>query len=110
MKNNRMEKRLKIGLTKTITDCEQNNYLWLGVMECKTARKYKYEVYWFNRADHYWHEDDLEEQYQHADSRMCTSLAEAYAYGFDAIRDYLQEDSSIQIIISDTVEEDREEE
>ena len=97
------------GLTQSIGYIKTTDYIWVGVMECKTARKYKFEVYWFYGAENYDYEDEIEDQINHADTRMCKTLKEAYAHGFDAIRKTLQDDSTVTISITDLVAKDEEE-
>ena len=98
-----MYKELTVELTKAIGYIKKTDYLWVGIVECKTAKKYKYEVLWFYGADHYDFEEPVDNQIENAETRMCKDLKEAYAYGFDAIRKTLIEDPKIEVVITDLV-------
>lgn len=94
--------RLIAGLTEAINYVTINQeYLWVGVIECKTAKKYKFEVFWFYGNENYDHEETIEDQISHAETRMCTDLKQAYAYGFDAIKKRLEAYPLTRISITD---------
>lgn len=101
------KKKLTEALKNTILYYNnRESYMWIGVCENKKSRKYKFEVRWFFGAEHYDHEDTLNNQIEHAETRMCESLKEAYAYGFDEIREVLQENEMTRIRITDLTEHD----
>tara|TARA_R110000822_G_scaffold175101_2_gene314805 strand:+ start:286 stop:561 length:276 start_codon:yes stop_codon:yes gene_type:complete len=63
----------------------------------KKATIYKYEVYWFNTNSDY---DELSNSNeQEFNTRLCDTITEAYAYGFDAIQESYREYPNIRIKI-----------
>lgn len=79
-------------------------FVWVGIIENKKARKYKYEMYWLNSVDSL---DDLLEEGEltvdinECESRMCESLKQAYSNGYLQIRNGLEESSTTNIHITD---------
>ena len=88
--------RLKNSLAEVIK-AKDKLFLWVGVIENKKARKYKYELYWFSEED-YHEEDSIEDHYFNANSMLCETLKEAYAYGFEAVKDAVKLGGTIKII------------
>ena len=106
---------LNEALNKVIRDnaaISGNEFVWIGIIENKKARKYKYEMYWLNSADSL---NDLLEDNEgltvnlyDCESRMCLSLKQAYANGYMQIRNALEKDSTTNICFTDLTERDDE--
>lgn len=98
------------GLNKAATSHNYpNEFFWIGIIPDPKARKYKFEVLWFNGLEHYDNEEDVENQISNAESRMCEDLKQAYAYGFDALRKALKEEPELRVSITDLTKPDEEE-
>tara|TARA_R110000803_G_scaffold201078_2_gene265753 strand:+ start:403 stop:696 length:294 start_codon:yes stop_codon:yes gene_type:complete len=94
---------LKKALVEAIGYIKLTDYLWVGVIKNEKARKYKYQVFWFYGDDHYDYEDSSKDQLKHAESRMCETVKEAYAYGFDAIKNTQEKNPAVRISITDLI-------
>lgn len=86
-------------LAKTLSRGDTS--LFIGIKTNPKAKLNKFEIYWFHSKDDF----DLEltpyEQFSEAHSRFCGSLKEAYAYGFQQIKEYKESNPSIRVDIVD---------
>lgn len=87
---------------------QANEFVWIGIIENKKAKKYKYEMYWLNSVDNL---EELLEDNEGFDvnifdceSRMCLSLKQAYAEGYIQIRNALEKDYTTNILFTDLTE------
>lgn len=97
-----MEELIK-GLTEAIGYFKETDYLWVGIIEHKKAKKYKFEALWFYGDENYDFEEGIETQIKNSESRMCENLPQAYSYAFEAIKTTLSKDSTVVITITDLV-------
>lgn len=75
--------------------------LFVAIIDNPHARKWKYEVYWFNN-----HEDKIENlsAHDHVDechNRYCETNTQAAAYAFDAIKEAVDASPAIVLSIHD---------
>ena len=99
---------LKESLRDTIKKNYYSNkeFIWIGSIEHKRARKYKYEIFWLKTED-LWMQDkciDFEDKhFDNCETRICETIKEAYAYGFNEIKDSLKEEPNSSINIIDLI-------
>ena len=80
-----------------------NDCILVGVKHNDKAKVYKYEVYWFNTQEDFDSDFDVEDQ--EFNSRFCEDKKEAYAYGFEAIKNSQVEHPEIKVKIFDLKDE-----
>jgi hypothetical protein len=73
------------------------HFLLIILKHNKKATLYKNELYWFNTGEDYVHEFAASEQ--EYSSRFCKDKREAYAYGFDIIKNAQMKCPNISIKI-----------
>lgn len=82
--------------------------LFVAVYPNPNANQYVYTTLWYNSLHDFCVEVEMDEQFEEANTQLCESHAEAYAYAFEAIKDALLENPNIKIIIIDLTDEDDE--
>jgi hypothetical protein len=75
--------------------------LFIAIIENPNARRWKFEVYWFNN-----HEDmveglSYEDQLFECNNRYCETLTQAAAYAYDAITEAVKLSPSINLDVHD---------
>ena len=88
-------------------DFVNRDYIWIGIIENKKARKYKYEVYWFNSDEHYEEYVNIvgsKKVIDSSDSRMCIDIRQAYSNCFFQIKKFLEEFPNAMVSINDFTE------
>ena len=101
-----MNKELKGGLVFSIKESQvnRNEFIWIGIVKNLQARKYKYELYYFDSCEHLVEEDDILSQFENSNSRICQSQKEAFAYGYYFIKKALENNPKTQVYIDDLTE------
>lgn len=88
-------------------DLVNRDYIWIGIIENKKARKYKYEAYWFNSDEHlreYLNISYYEKVIDSSDSKMCENIRQAYSNCFYHIKKFLEEFPNAMVSINDYTE------
>jgi hypothetical protein len=104
---------LKKSLRNTVRENvgSDKEFIWIGVIEHKRAKKYKYEIFWLKTEDLWMEEEGVDlahisfgfNHFDNCETRICETIKEAYAYGFNEIKESLEEDPNCVIKIIDLV-------
>lgn len=92
------------------TDLNNKSFVWIGIAVNEKARKYKYEVYWFNSEEHLGdynlHKFDIDSDsiIHSCDSKICESIRQAYSNAFYQVKVFLDEYPNSLVSIKDFIE------
>lgn len=75
--------------------------LFVGIHSNPKARKYIYTLLYYNSVHDFCFETPRNEQIEEANTRMCETHSEVYAYAFEAIKDTLNVNPDTHIVIVD---------